>query len=317
VVIELILFLIGIPLLWKGATLLIDGGATIARHARVPPFLIGLTVVSIGTSAPEFVVNVLAAARGETDLALATILGSNIANTTLILGAAALIGTIRVGEGTFRTGIPFTALITLAAFVLLNDAWRGTGTTPQLGRIDGLILVALFAGFLWVAAARRSLPVETPPRDTDMSLRRAITYTAIGVAGLGLGGQFLLLGALALTQALGVTTSFVGFAFVAIGTSLPELAASIAGSWKKEFQLVVGTIIGSNIFNLLWILGVTALVRPIPRGADANILVYGTLGAALLLWALLVRRRRLTRTSGAVLVAAYALYLGLMTGRAF
>lgn len=316
VLIDLLLFVVGIPLLWKGAAWLVDGAGAIARRLGLSSFVIGLTIVSFGTSAPEFVVNVVAASRGDTDLVMGTILGSNIANVLLILGISAIIRALDVTAGTIRIGVPFIMLTTAVAFVLLNDGWFTPGSVSELGIGDGIVLLAFFALFMGYIARRPRERIPPEKQGSTMPLPPAILRATGGIVALALGGQWMVDGGLEIATQLGVGTGFVGFAIVAIGTSLPELAASAAASWKSEVDMVVGNIVGSNIFNLLWILGITSLIRPIPLSGDVNLLFAGALGSTILLWFILLKDRQVNRVLGGLLVASYVIFVAWIGLRA-
>lgn len=307
---EPLLILVGIPLLWKGADWLVDGGAALATRFGIPAFIIGLTVVSFGTSAPELFVNVVAAIRGNTDLAMGAILGSNVANVLLILGIAAILVPISVHSRTVRIEIPFTVLATLVVAVLIHDVFLGDGDVSRLGLADGLVLLAFFILFLAYVYHVPHGPV--PHEATTVAkapLGKTILLILLGLAALALGSEFLVDGSLALATMFGLKTGFIGFFIVAVGTSLPELAASIAAARKDQVDLVVGNVVGSNIFNMLWILGVTAMIHPIGLSPDTDLLLLAALLSNILLLGFLGKDRRLARPAGIAFLVAYVVFL--------
>lgn len=309
-VLDYVLFAAGIPLLWKGADLLVEGAVQLARRWRVSPLVIGLTVVSFGTSGPELVVNVVAALRGNTELALGNVVGSNIANTLLILGVAAAIHALPVQRSTLRAEIPISLGAGLVVILLAIDRpFDGAGL---VSRLDGGLLVVMFGAFLWylLRLARATRP-EPEPGAVRMRARKASLLVAVGLTWLIVGGDWLVRGAVRLAADLGIGETFVGLFIVAVGTSLPELATTLMGALRGETDLVVGNIVGSNVFNLLWVLGIAALVRPLPVPpplfADIALLV----GTSALLLGLARGGQRFTRPHGFVLVSLYAVYLAL------
>ncbi|MBW3583813.1 MAG: calcium/sodium antiporter [Euryarchaeota archaeon] len=307
--IDLALFALGIPLLWGASVILVRGAAAIARRLGLSSFLIGLTVVSFGTSAPELFVNGLAALRGETALAMGTILGSNVSNVLLVLGAAALFTPLRVESDTVRLEIPFTLIATLAVAVLANDALVDGGRSI-LDRSDALLLLAFFVLFLTYAMlrVRDGSSVETVVH--PLSLPRALLFLGGGLVGLAIASDWLVSGATLLGPLIGIPDAVTGFVVLALGTSLPELAASIAAARAGQRDMAVGNVVGSNLFNLLLILGVTALITPIPLVTSANLHLGAALVANLLLLPFLITGLTLRAWEGWVLIASYVTYAG-------
>jgi cation:H+ antiporter len=301
----------GILLLYGGAESLIRGAVMLGRRAGVSAIIIGLTVVSIGTSAPEFAVSLLAAVRGSPELAVGNVLGSNLANVGLILGLAALMQPLRMHGRVVRREIPWMLAVSFLAVPLL---WN-----LEVGRVEGGILVAVLVLYLilLVPALRQEdpeLPVPEPPRpgkDVEEAGLRVLLapagFVALGAMGLVAGGQGIVVGASDLAARLGIPELLVGLSVVAVGTSLPELATTILAAARKEADLAVGNIVGSNIFNLTFVLGGIALIRPIE--IPARVLVVElpvTLALSLLLLPLAWTRFNLGRLEGFLLLGAYA-----------
>jgi cation:H+ antiporter len=298
----------GLVLLFVGGDALVRGAVGIARRLAIPSLLIGLTVVGFGTSTPELLVSVDAALRGAPDIAIGNVVGSNIGNVLLILGIAALIWPIRVGGGTLRRD---TAVMLAAALVLVPMF-----VTGSIGRGAGLVLVAGLAAYLLYAwrhpgeAADTVEPLAPPP-----PVWRAALFLVLGLAALMAGARFLVDGAVNIARDLGLSEAFIGLTIVAIGTSLPELATSLVAALRRQSDIAIGNIVGSNIFNVLGILGVTALVAPIPvapRFAAFDLPVMLVVSAALT--TLLLLRPSIGRGAGAGLLLAYGAYVWAAQG---
>jgi len=294
---------------------LVDFAAAIAEKARLTPAVIGLTIVAAGTSAPELVVSVIGTLQGSPGIAMGNVVGSNIANIGLVLAACAVVAPVPVAAGVLRFEYPFLLLASWILLLLSRDGW--------LDRLEGAFFLASMAGFVayvvWVArreitpAEKRTAGEAVPERAERLSRRP--TWTLVlgllgALAGLVLGAQALVAGAVAMAQALGVSERVIGLTVVAIGTSLPELAVSVAAALKKQQEMAVANVVGSNIFNLLMILGAAALARPLPvDGRMVTVDLSVMMGFAVLLLPLVYRRRSLGRSGGAFLLAAYAGYL--------
>ena len=294
---------------------LVDFAVAVAEKARLTPAVIGLTIVAAGTSAPELLVSVTGALRGSPGIAMGNVVGSNVANIGLILGACALLAPIPVARGVLRFEYPFLLLASWIALLLSRDG--------SLDRLEGAFFLASMVAFtayaVWVARrqitdAERSLVGETVPERAE-SLSRKPTWTLIlgilaALAGLVLGAHALVSGAVSLSRALGVSERVVGLTVVAIGTSLPELAVSLAAALRKQQEMAMANIVGSNIFNLLMILGAAGVIRPLPiEPRMISVDLWVMLAFAVLLFPLVFRRGLLTRGGGAFLFATYAGYV--------
>lgn len=296
------LLILGLFLLVKGSDLFVDGASGIAQRLRIPPILIGLTVVAFGTSAPEAAISLTAALRGSSDLSIGNILGSNLLNILLILGISACLRTLPVPENTIRYEIPFVLLVSIILLVL--GLLFG-----ELGRICGLILWALFLLFLFYsfqsAKKHRAPPTQKPvPR-----LLLSLTVSGLGLAAILVGSDLTVDGAVYLARALGVSERIIGLTLVAFGTSLPELFTSVTAALKKQNDIAIGNIIGSNLFNILFVLGTTSLIQPIPfHQAFFWDGIFG-IAATALLWLCTLRRHELRRSGGILFLGCYAAYL--------
>ncbi len=300
--------IVGLVGLFFGGEALVRGSVGIARRMAIPPLLIGLTVVGFGTSTPELLVSVDAAWRGVPDIALGNIVGSNIANILLIIGLSALVWPIKIMGATLRRD---TAVMMAAALVLVPIL-----AMAQMGRVSGLVLVAGLVGYL-IWAYRQ--PGEAVPEDADMpapaSTRVSVLWVIGGLVALMVGARFLVDGAVNIARGYGISEAFIGLTIVAIGTSLPELATSLIAAFRRQSEIAIGNIVGSNIFNVLGILGVTALIAPIPVASrfltfDLPVMI----AVSLVLTALLLTRPVIGRGIGVAMLAGYVAYVWAAQG---
>jgi cation:H+ antiporter len=305
-----LLFFAGLILVWKGADFLIDGSAGLAHRLGVRTFIIGLTIVSFGTSAPELVVNIIAAYRGSSGLAFGNVLGSNVANLLLVLGIAAILGTIRTQTTTIRWELPATALLTLLIIAMIYIPLLGPG---ELGRIEALLLLLLFAGFLYYVYHISRAGPRPPARLSAMTKKRGILFILLGTAGLGLGAHWLVSSGIHIADRLGLSEGYVGFFFIAVGTSLPEIVATVQAARKKYLELAIGNIIGSNIFNLLFVLGVTGLILPLQAEPDTPYHLAAAAIAPLIVLAFLIPRNRIARPAGITFLILYTAWIVWLT----
>lgn len=312
---SLLLIALGIALLAYSGNKLVDFSVALAEKARVTPAVIGLTVLAWGTSAPEAFVSATAAAHGSADMALANVVGSNIANVGLILGTCALLTVVPVAGNLLRFEYPFLLLASWIALLLCRDG--------SLDRLESLFFLLSVVGFtaysFWVArrqitSSERKKIAKILPDDAVALERRStvalVSGIAFALAGLGFGAQLLIRGAVDVARDLGVSERIIGLTIVALGTSLPELVASAAAAMKGQIEMAVTNIVGSNICNLLLILGITGLIRPISVGPRIVVPdMWVMLGMAVLLFPLIAWDRRLTRRDGAALLGAYLAYI--------
>ncbi|MBO6557136.1 MAG: calcium/sodium antiporter [Pseudomonadales bacterium] len=312
-----LLLVVGLVLLLAGGAALVRGASGIAESYGVSPLVVGLTVVAFGTSSPELVVNIIGALRGETDIAFGNIAGSNLANLGLVLGSAALITPIAIQSQIIRRELPLLLLATIMLMVMTLDSFL-RGFNPILDRSDGLILLLTFGIFVYIMVLdfmrQQADPllasIDTLSPELSQSSAKDWCFVIGGIAGLGMGGEMSITNGIELAEILGVTTTVVGIAVIAIGTSLPELVTSIIAAMRKEADLCVGNVIGSNIFNTLMVLPVSALVYPlsIPSGGTTDIIVTFFFAAALIP-VFIFRNKIMSRLSGGIFVAAYLGYM--------
>lgn len=301
-----ILLFAGLLLLLLGGEFLVRGAVAVAHRFVMPPLLIGLTVVGFGTSTPELLVSMQAALAGVPDIAIGNVVGSNIGNILLIVGVTALIWPITVAARSLRRDL---AVMILAALALLPLFWLG-----QIGRFAGLALVlGLLAYLVWSYLDPQG---DAPDSDAPAQpLWQSIGWLLTGLAALMLGARLLVDGAVTIAQALGLSEAFIGLTIVAIGTSLPELATSLMAALRKQSAIAIGNIVGSNIFNVLGILGATAIIAPIPVAgrfltSDLPVMI----GVSALLAAVLLARSGIGRFGGVALLLGYVAYVWAAQG---
>jgi cation:H+ antiporter len=318
---DALLLAIAIALLLGGGDMLVRGASSLARSLGVSPLVIGLSIVAFGTSAPELAVNVLAALDGRGEISFGNIIGSNLANIGLVLAVAALLRPIAIKAPLIWREIPMMLLATAVAVVLALDGPLDSIGADRYGRSDGILLLLLFVVFLWytvadvLAGRGRDEFIEEAgayaASEKTRSVPLASGLTLLGLVGLTAGGRLAVDSAASLARDIGVSEAVIAMTLIAVGTSLPELVTSIVAALRAEMDLAVGNVVGSNIFNLLFVLGITASIRPVPlpRGAYADLAVVSIL-SVLLFGAAILNRRRIVRSEAALLLVVYVVYLG-------
>ncbi len=307
----------GFPLLIKGADWLVASASALAKRLGISQIVIGLTIVAFGTSTPELVVSLASALQGNTEIALGNVVGSNIANILFILGICALIRPLEVKKGTVWKEIPFSLLAMVSAGIFVADGLIDGDTVSAITRADGLMLLGLFIIFFYYTfGLAKSGPEEKKktkkePEEKGMSTWGIALGIIAGLAGLVLGGKLVVDGAVELATLLGVSSSLIGLTIVAVGTSLPELATSAVAAYRGNVDIAVGNVVGSNIFNVFWILGVTALIRPLPLPEGGLVDVSaGVLATLLLFLSLFIgKKHTIQRWQGGVFILAYIAYI--------
>lgn len=315
-ILNVVILLIGFVILIKGADWLVSGASALAKKKNVSDLAIGLTVVAFGTSAPEMVVNVLASFQGLQDIAFGNIIGSNNFNLFVILGITGLIAPLYVQSSTVWKEIPISFIAVVILFLLANNFFLSD--QPGLSRIDGLILLVIFGLFLlYVYKQLKVDPQINMDSHTKYTTLTIWGLILIGLAGLILGGRLVVDNAVKLAQEWGISQKVIGLTIVAAGTSLPELATSVVAAIKKNNDIAVGNIIGSNIFNIFLILGVSAVIRPLPFDRTFNGDMYFLALGTILLFAVMFTggRKKLDRWEAALLLAAYIAYTVLLVIR--
>ena len=303
------LFLVvGLVLLVKGADWLVDGASKLAKRLGVTDLVIGLTIVAFGTSMPEFVVNMVSVADGATDLAITNILGSNIINTLVILGCSALVCPLVAQRSTVRLDIPLNIVagVLVLVFVFITSPMEPKG----LSRIEGLALLVVFAAFLVYTFYTAKADATTTTESTPFPLWKCVVLILAGLVGLVVGGEMIVKSAVAIARYCGVAESVIGLTIVALGTSLPELATSVVAAFKHNNDIAIGNVVGSNIFNVFFILGTSAIIKHLPVYPGIEIDAALVAVSALAVWLLLCNKNRsINRWGGALLLVLYAGYL--------
>lgn len=300
-VVQIVFLALGFFLLVKGADWFVDGASGLARKLGIPQLVIGLTIVAMGTSLPEAAVSISAALRGNAEITIGNIVGSNILNILIILGVTALIATLKVADSTVRYEIPFMIVVT---FVLL---WLGY-TGGQVTRLEGIILWVLFLLYLRYLYMMAKKGKEEEREAEQLSTAKIIGLILAGVVMIVAGSNFAVEGASNLAKALGISQRFIGLTIVALGTSLPELVTSVSAARKHNADIAIGNIVGSNIFNILFIVGTTALITPVTfaSGFVVDTLIAAAVG--ILLFVCVARTKELRKKAGIVMLLAYILY---------
>ena len=308
--------IIGFVALVKGADFLVDGASAIAKRSGISDLVIGLTVVAFGTSMPEFVVNMVSVAEGTTDLAITNILGSNIINTFVILGLTALVYPIASQKRSRDFDIPLSIIAGVLVFaaVVIRSPWGEDGRS--IGRIGGVILLLMFAYFLYNTFRHaKDHPEDVQSDDVqcskEISVRRAIALIIGGFVGLVVGGELIVKSAVDIATRCGVSEAIIGLTVVALGTSLPELATSVIAATKKNCDIALGNVIGSNIFNVFFVLGCSAVVSPLPAYSGIELDAWIAALGSMLVWLFVKtnREREIKRWGGAILLLIYIGYL--------
>ncbi len=313
--VAIVLIIVGFVALVKGADWLVDGASAIAKRFGISDLIIGLTVVAFGTSMPEFVVNMISVAHGTTDLAITNILGSNIINTFVILGLTALIYPISThnknnNQRDFSLPLSIIGGFLVLVMVAVNSPFGEAGRS--LSRMGGIILLLIFCVFLVETFRQAKANPEVVAKTAkQMSIGKAIGLVLLGLVGLTLGGELIVDSAIDLATRLGVSEAIIGLTIVALGTSLPELATSVMAAFKKNCDIALGNVIGSNIFNIFFILGTSAIIRPLPAYPGIQIDAMAAVLSSAIVWLAIYldNERKIQRWAGAFLLLVYAGYL--------
>lgn len=307
-IVSIILVAAGFVALIFGANWLVDGASALARKYKVSDLVIGLTIVAFGTSAPELVVNIIASANGYADIVLGNVIGSNNFNLFIILGLSGLILPITVKSSTAWKEIPISLLVSILMLFLLND-FIFSGTT-YLGRTDGLLMLVLFCVFLYYVFTQIKNDPQTDHTDNQKSGIMIWGLIVVGMTGLILGGQLVVVHSVKVANLLGVSEKIIGLTIVAAGTSLPELVTSIVAARKKNSDMVIGNVIGSNIFNILLILAIASIIKPIEYNPKFNMDLYILIGGTLFLISSMLtgQKKKLDRWEAGILFGFFIIY---------
>lgn len=313
---EILFIVLGFVLLIKGADFLVDGASDIAKKFHIPEIVIGLTIVSIGTSMPELFVSTTSALMGSPDMSIGNIIGSNICNLLLILGVSAMIQPVKFQKSTIKIEIPMCFVFSAIFLVLCN-------TGNVISRLEGVFLLVLFAGFLvytfYVAkqgmeAAKEQEAIEETDQKKESSMLKSIGLVVLGIVALKIGGDVTVDHAVVIAQQLHISEKVIGLTILAVGTSLPELVTSVVAAMKGNDDIAIGNIIGSNIFNMLMIIGVSALITPLTYNVTYNVQMVILLISLIVLtvFAFTKPKEKMNRVNGLIYVLMYLVYLALL-----
>ena len=313
--VSLIKLVIGFLLLVKGADYFVEGASSIAKKLRIPTFVIGLTIVAFGTSAPELAVSISAALKGSNDIAIGNVVGSNIFNTLVVLGASAAITPIAVEKGIIKKDYPLSIFAAILLGVLSLDMILFKAPAMTLSRVDGIILLVAFAFFMYttVKAGLKQRAAANPEHEEAlanmyMPAWKSILILVVGLVGIVIGGDLSVEGAKEIARAFGLSEALIGLTIVAFGKSLPELVTSIIAARKGESDIAVGNVIGSNIFNIFFILGVSATILPMNVSSTYLYDIAVLVAVMVLSYIPIAKTKKVSRGMGVTMVAAYLAY---------
>lgn len=307
ILLQILLLVVGFVLLIKGADWFVDGSSGIATKFGIPQLVIGLTIVAMGTSAPEAAVSISAALKGNADITIGNIVGSNILNILIILGLSSVIVPIAVAPSTIKIETPFMIAITVVMLLLGLDA--------EISLIDGIIFLVLFGVYLaylfWMAKKDKNKDSDDGS-SKNMSVAKAIIFAIIGLVMIVLGSNVTVDAATAIAQAVGLSERFIGLTIVALGTSLPELFTSVTAARKGNADIAIGNIVGSNIFNILFVVGLSALIVPVPFTANFIFDSIIAIAAGVMLLLCCLWTKKLKRWAGIAMLVGYAAYFAVI-----
>ncbi|MDF2548615.1 MAG: sodium:proton exchanger [Anaerosolibacter sp.] len=314
-----ILLIVGFVLLIKGADYFVEGASGIARSLRIPPILIGLTIVAFGTSSPEAAVSIGAAIRGNNGIALGNVIGSNIFNISFVIGITALLNPLKVERETVKKEIPFTLLSSILLLILIGDVILQGYLANEITRADGLVLLAFFSIFMFylleVALHSREKNSEEGLEVTKGGIVKQIVFSVAGLVAIIFGGEVVVRNSTLIAKQFGMSETLIGLTIVSIGTSLPELITSVVAAMKKQSEIAVGNIVGSNIFNILFILGTSSLITTIPVEPKLFFDMILMVGYTLLLLIFSRTHHKITKAEGVILLLSYIAYMAFIIMR--
>jgi len=314
--VEYTLFIVGFIILLKGGDFLVDGATSIAKRLKVSGLVVGLTIVSFGTSMPELMVNLMAGSESDgAGIAIGNIIGSNISNTLLVLGVSAIIFALPMQRSTIVSELPYSLMAVALVGFLANSSLFGISTSGILSTLDGIVLLVFFVLFLiYIYSISKNSSDEA---DIELegipvySYGKSLSMVILGILGLWIGGEWVVHGAINFADEFGYSKNFIGLTVVAVGTSLPELVTSAVAASRRQTDIAIGNVVGSNIFNMLWILGVGAIVNPLPlqSGSNEDFFVVVVSSFLLILTIVFSKKMLITRYHGAFLVLCYGGYI--------
>ncbi len=308
-IVNIILLVLGFVVLIKGADIFVDGASNIALHFKVSKMLIGLTIVAFGTSAPEFAVSIKSLISGSGDIVLGNVIGSNILNIVLILGTASMFHSLNVKNATVKKELPITILITLLFSTVLVDNVFDRGAKNAITRSDGVVILLFFLVFIYYLIKMMRNKIEDDEEKNNMSLIKAILFTLLGIASIILGSNLVVDNASSIAKLLGVSERMIALTVVALGTSLPELVTSITATKKGEYDIAIGNVVGSNIFNIGIVIGIpVALLGTIPNITVNIVDIMVMILASILLFIFSFNDRKITKKEGMIFLIIFIIY---------
>lgn len=308
-IVNIILLVLGFVILIKGADFFVDGASGVAANFKVPKMLIGLTIVAFGTSAPELAVSIKSILSGNGDIVLGNVIGSNILNILLILGCSSMVHSLTVKSNTVKKELPITLLLTTLFGVLLSDSIFDKGIKNSFTRSDGITLLLFFLVFIYYLISMSRKKEKTEEEGETLSLPKSIIFTVVGLAGIVLGSNFVVDSAVFLASALGISERMISLTIIALGTSLPELVTSITATKKSEYDIAIGNVVGSNIFNIGVVIGIpTALFGGIGAIHFSYIDLIVMLSSAILLFMFSLKEYKISKMEGLVFLIVFVVY---------
>lgn len=308
-ILNILILIAGFVVLIKGADIFVDGASSVASNFKVSKMLIGLTIVAFGTSAPEFAVSVKSLLSGSGDIVLGNVIGSNILNILLILGVSALFHSLNVKNNTVKKELPITILITTLFAVLLSDSLFDKGVTNAFTRGDGIVLLLFFLVFIYYLISMTRKKIDDESEITEMSTIKALLFTGLGIGGIVLGSNMVVDSASVLAKAIGISERLISLTIIALGTSLPELVTSVTATRKGEYDIAIGNVVGSNIFNIGMVIGLPVMIfGGIGTITFSYIDLIVMIISALLLFIFSFKNYKITKTHGIIFLLIFIVY---------
>ena len=315
-IIYITLLIIGFIILIKGADIFVDGASSVAGNFKVSKMLIGLTIVAFGTSAPEFAVSVKSLLSGSGDMVLGNVIGSNILNILLILGVSSMFHSLKVKDNTVKKELPITLLMTAIFIVLLSDKLFDKGFNNTFTRSDGIVIILFFLVFVYYLIKMARNKIDKSQDEKYMSMKKAILFTILGIAGIIIGSNLVVENASAIARTIGISESMVALTIVALGTSLPELVTSITATRKGEYDIAIGNVVGSNIFNIGMVIGAPiAMFGGIQQFSINYIDLITMIASAFLLFIFSYNDRKISKFEGSIFLIMFIVYYGYVIYR--
>ena len=312
----ILLLIIGFVILIKGADVFVDGASSVAGNFRVSKMLIGLTIVAFGTSAPEFAVSVKSLMAGSGDMVLGNVIGSNILNILLILGVSSMFHSLKVKDNTVKKELPITLLMTTIFTVLLSDKLFDRGFNNTFTRSDGIVIILFFLVFVYYLIKMARNKIDKKQDEKYMSMKKAILFTILGIVGIIIGSNLVVENASAIARTIGISERMVALTIIALGTSLPELVTSVTATRKGEYDIAIGNVVGSNIFNIGMVIGIPiALFGGIQQISINYIDLTAMIASALLLFIFSYNDRKISKYEGSIFLIMFLVYYGYVIYR--